>query len=222
MINIQVKRQESSTSEPYFENFVYEGDGRVTVSDFLNKINETLESPIRWERSCSEKKCGACAMLINGYPRLACATFLCDVVKKDLVTLAPLSKFPVLEDLVVDRTILLEILKDMKIYQSEGDITKLKEDNKMMYRSSKCILCGCCLEICPNFMGDNRFNGAFAMSALFKASKHNNDENHVKSLQEEYQKHFYRDCGQSLSCVGVCPCDVPHDELQAILNRPKH
>lgn len=42
-------------------------------------------------------------MLINGLPRLACSLFLCNIVKKGKIELAPLSKFPVISDLRVDR-----------------------------------------------------------------------------------------------------------------------
>ncbi len=229
-VTVEIKRQKTPSDKPYYESFVYEGDGRLTVADYLGMLNRDVNiknadgkptTKVAWECSCSEKKCGACAMLINGYPRLACAAFLCDNVKHGKITLAPLSKFPVLTDLTVDRTILLEMLKNMKIWQSDGEIPESKEDNKMMYRSAKCVLCGCCLEICPNFSGDNRFNGAFAMAAVFKAIKHNGDRVHIEQLKNEYRKHFFNGCGQSLACVDVCPFDVPHDELQTILNRKK-
>lgn len=237
-IIIEIKRQKAPAAKPYWERFSYEGDGKLSVADLLNTINQntpvkTMEgthtAPIAWECSCGEKKCGACAMLVNGYPRLACASFLCDVAKRGRITLAPLSKFPVVADLKVDRTIMTEMLKTMRVWQTDGDICQDEEENKDMYRSAKCVMCGCCLEVCPNFGGDafgehesdDAFYGAFAMAAAFKAIRHNEEQSHVKDMKQAYKAHFFQGCGQSLACVNVCPFDVPHDELQSRLNRRK-
>ena len=57
------------------------------------------------------RKCGACAMLINERPRLACSTFL-HTLKGSTITLEPLSKFPLVRDLIVDRSNLFENLKN--------------------------------------------------------------------------------------------------------------
>ncbi len=57
------------------------------------------------------RKCGACAMLINERPRLACSTFL-HMLKGSTITLEPLSKFPLVRDLIVDRSNLFENLKN--------------------------------------------------------------------------------------------------------------
>ena len=65
------------------------------------------------------RKCGACAMRINGLPRLACSVFLRDC-KGSVVTLEPLSKFPLVKDLVVDRSVIFEALKRTKLWL-EGD-----------------------------------------------------------------------------------------------------
>ena len=92
-----------------------------TVADLLRSLNEQEEikdasgeiaDPVGWECSCLEKKCGACAMLINGRPALACGVFLKIAAsepskrgfrKRGEVVLEPLSRFPVVRDLMVDR-----------------------------------------------------------------------------------------------------------------------
>lgn len=120
-IKVQIKRQEKQNTAPYIQHFLYEGDGKLTVADFLAELNRrdpllTAEglpaSRITYESGCHEKKCGACAMLVNGLPQLACSVFLtCAVQKNGSLTLAPLSKFPVIRDLKVDRATTFEILK---------------------------------------------------------------------------------------------------------------
>lgn len=64
------------------------------------------------------KMCGACAMVINGVPRLACSAFLRDI-KGDELTLEPLSKFPVIDDLIVDRSIIESNLHRARAYLGE-------------------------------------------------------------------------------------------------------
>ena len=89
---IEIKRQETSESKPYFQSIRLNLEREnLTVASLLREINAKPEtkdtegkpvSQISWECSCLQKKCGACAMLINGKPRLACDAFLRDYVKK--------------------------------------------------------------------------------------------------------------------------------------------
>ena len=129
-IKIIIKRQKDSRSTPYTQEFTYTGDGRLTVADFLSELNTRTPlltangketKKINYASSCQEKKCGACAMLINGLPRLACSLFLCNIVKKGKIELAPLSKFPVISDLRVDREKIFARLKEMQVWLSEKD-----------------------------------------------------------------------------------------------------
>ena len=73
----------------------------VRIEEILD-IDGIPVGEIAWECSCLQKKCGACAMRINGVPRLACDTKIGDL-KSKTVTLEPLKKFPVVRDLIVDR-----------------------------------------------------------------------------------------------------------------------
>ena len=111
---VKIKRQSSPSAESYWQSFNYEGPMHVAVSAVLDALNYTDDlfdtegnkAPrIRWECSCMQATCGGCAMIINGIPALACATFLDEVKGKELV-LEPLSKFPVIADLAVDRSII--------------------------------------------------------------------------------------------------------------------
>ena len=87
-IEISVKRQKNRDEKSYIQKFIYTGDGNLTVADWLTEINQTEAKTdrIAWECGCLEKKCGACAMLVNGYPTLACSVFLKKAVKKCVVS----------------------------------------------------------------------------------------------------------------------------------------
>ena len=121
---VKIKRQETCDSVPYWQSFTYNGQKHVSVSAILETLNYTDDlfdidgnqaSRIRWECSCMQAMCGGCAMVINGVPSLACAIFADEVKGEDLV-IEPLSKFPVVSDLIVDRSIIYDNLINAKAY----------------------------------------------------------------------------------------------------------
>ena len=158
-IKISVKRQHSASEKAYIQTFHYSGNGKLTVADWLTEVNqaEASNDPIAWECSCLEKKCGASAMVINGRPMLSCSCFLENVGKKGKIRIEPLSKFPIVRDLVTDRKVMFEALKKMKIWMNEKSGTDFSFDYELQYQASQCLMCGCCLEVCPNFMADRNF-----------------------------------------------------------------
>src|SRR5207302_9487719 len=73
-----------------------------------------LPTPITYDRTCLEDVCGSCAMLINGRARMACSALIDNLEQP--VRLEPFSKFPVVRDLSVDRSVLFENLKRVKAW----------------------------------------------------------------------------------------------------------
>ena len=220
-IKLDILRQENSTSEPYRQTVIFETeDINATVATALTEINNNPNikdtegnrvKPILWKCSCLQKKCGACAMIINSKPQLACNAQLKDYAKKGTVTIEPLKKFPVVADLIVDRTIMRDNLTNMKIWfnsQTKADETV----SDIMYESSRCLQCGCCLEVCPNFYVGSEFTGmaaAVPTARIISAVP----EEQKKEIRTEYKKHIYNGCGKSLACRDVCPAGIDIDKL---------
>ena len=126
-IIFHILRRESANSPSYWQKIPYLcRDESETVAFALEKINQDPDyldlngkkvGKIRWQRSCLQKKCGACAMVINKRPSLACDTFLREARKRNgVIVVEPLRKFPVIGDLLVDRSILFENLKTMQLW----------------------------------------------------------------------------------------------------------
>ena len=78
----------------------------------INIKGEKVE-PISYEAGCLEEVCGSCSMLVNGRPRQACTALIEPLVKEkgNVITLAPFTKFPLVRDLIVDRSIMFENLR---------------------------------------------------------------------------------------------------------------
>lgn len=222
-IEISVKRQKSKDEKPYIQKFIYTGDENLTVADWLTEVNqkEAKKDRIAWECGCLEKKCGACAMLVNGYPMLACSAFLKKVVKRGKIVLEPFHKFPLVRDLMVDRSTIFDTMKRMKIWMSEKDASDYSWNHELQYQAGQCLQCGCCLEVCPNFLAGKDFAGAVAMVEAYRAMEQNDWGDHRDEMKKEYQKHFFAYCGQSFSCKAVCPQKLPLDDIQARANSYK-
>jgi len=219
-IEISVKRQPSPEEAFYIQKFVYTGDGNLTVADWLTEINQTeaKNNRIAWECGCMEAKCGACAMLVNGYPVLACSQFLKVAGRRGKILLEPFHKFPLVKDLVVDRSGMFDEIKRMKVWLQEKDSSEFGWDYDLQYQTGQCLQCGCCLEVCPNFFAGEDFAGAAAMVQAYKAMEQNTNDAHRTELAQEYRAKFFSYCGQALSCKTVCPKKLPLDEIQARAN----
>ena len=214
-VRIGILRRESPADTPCWQYFRYtpreESDTVATALTWLNKTpdlrDENGESArrVRWEHSCLQKKCGACAMVINGRPRLACDARLSEC--GEMIRLEPLRKFPVVADLVVDRSVMFENLRSLTVWL-ETETTVPEREIETAYEASRCLQCGCCLEVCPNFDPAGEFfgaAGAVPMSRILSETR--NDPG------KQYRKHIYEGCGKSLACRDICPAGIDMEHL---------
>lgn len=210
---VRIKRRSTPDTVPYWQSFRYDGDRHVTVSAVLDAINYTDDlfdtegkpaARIRWECSCMQGLCGGCAMVINGVPALACTTFADEVKGEDLI-LEPLSKFPVVADLVVDRSIIYENLNRANAYL-ESVAASDKRHHGQQYSVAKCLKCGLCLEVCPNYQPGGTFYGAVFANESYLLTSQSADRS--PPIVKEYKAHFGAGCSKALSCQSVCPVGI--------------
>ena len=218
--SIYILRCERGSRSSYWERFIYElrseNDTLATALQIINKKISSQEAEgdperqIEWECSCLQKKCGACAMVINNRPMLACDARITDI-KSEEIRVEPLRKFPVVCDLIVDRSVLFENLKTMKAWLREDAILG-DQYRELAYESSECLQCGCCLEVCPNFYPGGLFFGMAAIpvtTRLLTAA----DRKSFNDISRAYIKHAFEGCGKSLSCKDICPKKIDTEKL---------
>jgi len=225
-MRVSVLRQQHPGSAPYWETFEYDGPADNSVAgvlDYINYHDDIVNAEgkgttrIGWECSCLQGICGACAMVINGQPALACETFVRDI-KGEEITIRPLRKFPVIHDLVVDRSSIQENLKQADVCIGEYR-PSAEADHAHQYAAAKCLKCGLCLEVCSNYVNGRTFFGAaFANDCYLMATRNRAEGRRIRAV---YAEHFAKTCSKSLSCMEVCPMKIPTLASMAWLNRMK-
>src|SRR5260370_7494383 len=118
---LKIKRQEHPGAARRWEEF------ELTWKPGMNVISAMMEiaanpvtragqptTPIAYDSNCLEEVCGSCAMLVNGRARMACSA-LVDKLEQP-IRVEPFSKFPIVRDLAVDRSVIFENLKRVKAW----------------------------------------------------------------------------------------------------------
>src|SRR5215475_524429 len=168
----KIKRQESPKTSSRWEEFELAWHSGMNVISSLMEIaanpvtrDGKQTTPITYDSNCLEEVCGSCAMLINGKACMACSA-LVDKLEQP-IRLEAFTKFPVIRDLAVDRSVLFENLKAVKAWvpidgsYDLGSGPRVSMDaQEQAYPLSRCISCCCCMEACPQFNDKTNFVGA--------------------------------------------------------------
>jgi succinate dehydrogenase / fumarate reductase iron-sulfur subunit len=231
-IKVEIKRQSNPNAAATTEKFEIPYRPGMNITSLLGEIalnpvdvSGKPTTPITYDSNCLEEICGSCAMLINGKARMACSA-LVDKLDQP-IQLAPLSKFPVVRDLAVDRSVLFENLKKVKAwvpidgsYDLGPGPRQHPQIQEQRYPLSNCISCTICMEVCPQFNDATGFVGAatIAQTKLF------NMDPSGSVLKEERLRALAGDggiqeCGFAQNCVQACPKQLPLTEAISDMGR---
>jgi succinate dehydrogenase / fumarate reductase iron-sulfur subunit len=246
-VPVRILRQDVAGGESYWERFQVPYEPNMNVISVLQKIAARARTqdgrrvpPVAWDCSCLEEVCGSCTMLINGRTRMACSALVDTLLQEDPeIELRPMSKFPVVRDLVVDRRRLFRSLERVKAWVPVDDSYDhgpgpriAPEEQEDAYPLSTCISCGCCLEACPQFTKietvrrddesvedfeqrrrtafDAGFVGAHAISQSMLFNAHPTGKMIAdERLQALTGPGGIQICGNAQNCVAVCPKSIP-------------
>lgn len=237
-IRLRIRRQAAKDAPVIWETFEIPFREKLNVISALMEIRKdprTVDGkptkPPAWEAACLEEVCGSCTMNVNGQIRQACTALIEDVGEKhgDVleVTLEPMSKFPLIRDLIVDRSKMFENLKKVKAWvpidgSYDLGMAAPQDDHvrQMRYALSRCMTCGCCMEACPQVNEKSPFVGPAAVAQALLFNLHpigktmENDRLEYLSSEEGITG-----CGNAQNCVKVCPKGVPLTQAIAQINR---
>lgn len=195
----------------------------------VNRKGERV-APVVWEQGCLEEVCGACSMLINGHPCQACSSMVERIIEETgrrTIALAPLTKFPLIKDLIVDRKQMFDNLIKVKAWvevndtQDRGFGPKVSpEKQQERYLLSTCMTCGCCSEACPEVSSCSLFMGPAPLSQVRLFNAHPVGALHAPDrLRALMQKGGVAQCGNAQNCARVCPKKIPLTESIALMGR---
>ncbi len=231
-IHLIITRQDGPDSQPYKEEFKIPYRPNMNVISALMEIQRNpvnaegkKVSPVVWESNCLEEVCGACSMVINGRPRQSC-TALIDHLEQP-IRLEPMSTFPVLRDLIIDRGRMFDALKKVKAWipidgtYDLGPGPRLAEiDRQWRYELSKCMTCGVCLESCPNVNSKSNFMGPFVVGQVDLFNSHPTGAmNKGERIEALISDGGLQECGNSQNCVRACPKGIPLTTAIAKMNK---
>ena len=223
-VTLQVWRQQSATSKGQMVKYAANNvSPDMSFLEMLDIVNEELisrdEEPIAFDHDCREGICGTCGVVINGRahgPRArttACQLHMRSFSDGDVLTVEPwrADAFPVLKDLVTDRTAFDRIIAAGGFITApigsapDGNAIPVpKEDSDLAMDAAACIGCGACVAACPN-----------ASAMLYTAAKvshlamlpQGQPERHERVLRmvAQMDAEGFGTCTNHGECEAVCP-----------------
>lgn len=229
---LRIKRQEGQTAQSRWEEFHLPYKPRMNVISALMDIRRnpvTVDgkktTPISWDCNCLEEVCGACSMSVNGKVRQACSALVDHLVQP--IVLEPMTKFPLVRDLMVDRRRMFEALKRVRAWIPLDGTYNLgpgprvdPETGAVAYSLSRCMTCGCCLEVCPQVTLISAFMGAAVISQVRLFNMHPTGRMNARERMDALMgEGGLADCANAQNCVHACPKDIPLTESIAAMGR---
>lgn len=245
---VRILRQDRPSSASYWQRFRLSHEPGLNITAVLQRIAAdprtiagTSVAPIAYEANCLEEVCGSCTMLINGRTRQACSALVDNLLaeRPDGIELRPMSKFPVVRDLVVDRRRLFRALEKVKAwipvdgYYDLGPGPRSSPgEQQQIYPLTQCMACGCCLEACPQYQRielsptegesaadfsarenaafDQAFFGAHAMNQVVRFNRNPTGRfQAAERLDVAMAAGGVQMCGNAQNCTAVCPKRIP-------------
>jgi len=220
---------QESGDKPKMVKYQIEETPGMTVFIALNMLREHQDTSLQFDFVCRAGICGSCAMVINGFPTLACRT-LTSKYPKGEITLMPLPGFELIGDLSVNTgKFMRELAERLKLWLQPNlddvDVHRLEapmdpEEAAKLYELERCVECGVCVSACATKQMRDSFVGAVGMMKIARFELDSRDE---RTVEDFYHVIGNQDgvfgCMTLLGCQDNCPKDLPHMQQIAYLRR---
>ncbi len=202
-------------AQPYLQSFEVPLRKDWVVLDALNYIKDRLDGSLSFRWSCRMGICGSCGMMVDGEPKLTCATFLSSYAPGP-IRVEPLRYFPVVRDLVIEMTDFMVKLRNVKPWiirkdpkpLSEGEYLQTPQQLETYKQFSMCINCMLCYAACPVYGLDPVFIGPAAIALAQRYNLDSRDQGSQERLMLLSQHEGIWGCTFVGECTKVCPKKV--------------
>jgi fumarate reductase iron-sulfur subunit len=215
-ITLEVMRyRPEQETEPTFQGYEVPYHQDWVVLDALNYIKDRVDGSLSYRWSCRMGVCGSCGMMVNGEPKLTCATFLSHYVPGP-IRVEPLRYFPVVRDLIIEMTDFMGKLAAVKPWivredeqpLSAGEYLQTPEKLDTYKQFSMCINCMLCYAACPVYALDPQFIGPAAIALAQRYNMDSRDQGAKQRLDILSQHEGIWGCTFVGECSKVCPKEV--------------
>ncbi len=235
-LNLKIWRQPNSQANGKLENYNVEANEHMSFLEMIDVLNEDLvakkQDPVAFDHDCREGICGACSMVINGQPHgplpgtTTCQVHMRHFKDGDTITVEPFraNSFPVVKDLVVDRSAFDRIIQaggyiSVNTGQApDGNALPVnRDDASKAFDAAACIGCGACVAACPNASAMLFTSAKIAHLGLLPQGKIE-ARTRVKNMVEQMDKEGFGKCTNTYACEAECPKGISVENI-ARMNR---
>lgn len=230
-VNLHIWRQKNAETEGRMEEYQLDGvSDHMSFLEMLDLLNEQLtvegKEPVAFDSDCREGICGACGVMINGvahgrgqttYQTTTCQLHMREFNDGDTISVEPWKAegFPVLKDLVVDRSSFDRIIQAGGYISaptgSAVDANSLpvdKKDADHAFDNATCIGCGACVAACPNGSA-MLFTSAKVTHLGLLPQGQPERWTRVLGMVAQHEEEGFGNCTNIGECTAVCPKGIP-------------
>src|SRR5690242_19106532 len=236
-LTLKVWRQKSSKDKGSFETYkVSDISSEMSFLEIIDVLNERLikegKEPIAFDHDCREGICGACSMYINGRPHgpwhanTTCQLHMRAYKDGDTIVVEPwrAKSFPVIKDLIVDRTAFDRIIQAGGFISVntgnavDANAIPIEKDKAYAaFGAAACIGCGACVAACKNSSALLFVSAKVAHLALLPQGNPER-KNRAMSMVAQMDKEGFGGCTNTGACEAVCPKEISIENI-ARLNK---
>lgn len=226
-LNLKVWRQKNSKTRGEFKLYRVENiSSEMSFLEMFDVLNERLiaegDDPIAFDHDCREGICGMCSMYINGKPHgpwqgnTTCQLHMRAFKDGDTIVVEPWrsNAFPVIKDLVVDRTSFDRIIQAGGYISVntgnavDGNALPINKDKAdASFAAAMCIGCGACVAACKNSSAMLFLSAKVSHLALLPQGEPERNSR-VLNMVAQMDKEGFGSCTNTGACEATCPKEI--------------
>ncbi len=226
-LSLKVWRQKNAKDKGQFETYkVNDISTDMSFLEMFDVLNERLivdgKEPIAFDHDCREGICGMCSMFINGRPHgpkqgvTTCQLHMRSFNDGDTIVVEPwrASPFPVIKDLVVDRSAFDRIISaggfisiNTGNAQDANSLPIPKDDADESFAAASCIGCGACVAACKNASAMLFVSAKVSQLALLPQGQPERKQR-VMEMVAQMDSEGFGSCTNTGACSAECPKEI--------------
>jgi succinate dehydrogenase / fumarate reductase iron-sulfur subunit len=233
-LTLKIWRQADAASKGALHTYELDGVSEdMSFLEMLDVLNEQLiekgEDPVAFDSDCREGICGTCGLMINGDAHGPEVTTTCQLHMRsftdgETITIEPwrAEAFPVLKDLVVDRSAFDRIIAaGGYISVNTGSAPEAhsvpvpRDDALRAFNVATCIGCGACVAACPNGSA-SLFMGAKVTHLGELPQGQPERDTRVVNMVAQHDHEGFGGCTNIGQCTAACPKEIPLDVISQL------